>query len=166
MLTIEGNGAGWEEIKVPKSLLKYIDARWISETGTSTTDDIASAAAEAGYDTVHFKNIYDGDSKPSDVYAAIGPGERIKSADLITVDNNNEIIPLSERFNSEKEDIRYSRVLNNSALDYADRLRQTSRQYWEMLDILEDMAGGSQYHNPLDDILDESHLTEEQRLSK
>ena len=33
---------------------------------------------------------------------------QIKSADAITYDNNGEVIPLSERFNSNQEDIRYS----------------------------------------------------------
>lgn len=34
--------------------------------------------------------------------------ERIKSGDPITYDDNGKVIPLSERFNSENEDIRYS----------------------------------------------------------
>lgn len=34
--------------------------------------------------------------------------DQIKSADPVTYDNNGNIIPLSERFNSEKDDIRYS----------------------------------------------------------
>ena len=41
---------------------------------------------------------------------------QIKSADPVTYDDDGNVIPLSERFNSEENDIRYSRELD--ALDY------------------------------------------------
>ncbi len=41
------------------------------------------------------------------VYMVLDP-EQIKSADPITYDDDGNVIPLSERFNQEKEDIRYS----------------------------------------------------------
>ena len=40
-------------------------------------------------------------------YVVFNPNQ-IKSADAITYDNNGKVIPLSERFNSNQEDIRYS----------------------------------------------------------
>ena len=40
-------------------------------------------------------------------YIAFNPNQ-IKSADPVTYDDNGNVIPLSERFNPEKEDIRYS----------------------------------------------------------
>ena len=40
-------------------------------------------------------------------YVAFNPNQ-IKSADPVTYDDNGNVIPLSERFNPEKEDIRYS----------------------------------------------------------
>lgn len=40
-------------------------------------------------------------------YVAFNPNQ-IKSADPVTYDDNGNVIPLLERFNPEKEDIRYS----------------------------------------------------------
>ena len=51
-------------------------------------------------------------------YVAFSPNQ-IKSADPVTYDDNGNVIPLSERFNPEKEDIRYSLIGEQgaSALD-------------------------------------------------
>lgn len=38
---------------------------------------------------------------------------QVKSADAVTYDDNGKVIPLSERFNSDKRDIRYSRELDS-----------------------------------------------------
>lgn len=56
-----------------------------------------------GYDAIEatFKNGTEGQ------YVVFDPSQ-IKSADLITKDNNGNIIPLSKRFKTENEDIRYS----------------------------------------------------------
>ncbi|MCI7480163.1 MAG: hypothetical protein MSA88_06985, partial [[Pasteurella] aerogenes] len=43
-----------------------------------------------------------------DVHYVIGKPNQIKSSDLVTYDNDNNIIPLSKRFNSKSNDIRYS----------------------------------------------------------
>ena len=40
---------------------------------------------------------------------------QVKSADIITYDDDGNVIPLSERFNSEKDDIRYSKALDKEA---------------------------------------------------
>lgn len=73
-------------------------------------------------DSITIKNIQDGSSVESTVYV-IGPNaktgrswiswlndttNRIKSADTITYADNGSIIPLSERFDPENNDIRYS----------------------------------------------------------
>lgn len=57
-------------------------------------------------------------------YIAFEPYQ-IKSADPVTYDDAGNVIPLSERFNPEKEDIRYSmmssiRALNDALIDYYD----------------------------------------------
>lgn len=49
---------------------------------------------------------YDGVNNSDEEYIAF-TSEQIKSADPVTYDDNGKVIPLSERFNSEKEDIRY-----------------------------------------------------------
>lgn len=66
---------------------------------------------ESGYDSIELE--YDGhrwvNGKKENVHTVIvfNP-EQIKSADLVTYDDNGNIIPLSERFNPEKTDIRWS----------------------------------------------------------
>ena len=59
---------------------------------------------EFGYDGIVAK--YD-----RKVLVAYNP-EQIKSADPVTYDDNGNVIPLSERFNPEQKDIRYSRKPN------------------------------------------------------
>lgn len=56
-------------------------------------------------------------------YIAFNPNQ-IKSADPVTYDDNGNVIPLSERFNPEKEDIRYS----ISAPSYTDRMADITPQ--------------------------------------
>lgn len=50
---------------------------------------------------------YDGVNNENEEVIAFYPSQ-IKSADPVTYDDNGNVIPLSERFNPEKEDIRYS----------------------------------------------------------
>lgn len=50
---------------------------------------------------------YDGVNNENEEFIAFRP-EQIKSADPVTYDENGEVIPLSERFNENKTDIRYS----------------------------------------------------------
>ena len=63
-----------------------------------TPQQIADLFAKMGYD-----GIADGTQQ----FIVFNP-EQIKSADTVTYDDNGNIIPLSERFNSEKNDIRWS----------------------------------------------------------
>ena len=58
-----------------------------------------------GYDSVRYVNEVEDKGKES--YIILDP-ENIKSADTVTYDDAGEIIPLSERFNDETRDIRYS----------------------------------------------------------
>lgn len=81
-----------------------------------SSDEVARYAAEHGYKGVVIYNLRDngGISKrhigtPSTVYGAFSPEAQIKSADPVTYDDKGNVIPLSERFNAEKSDIRYSR---------------------------------------------------------
>lgn len=85
--------------------------------GMKTTDSIAEWAKENGYTSVVFKNIYDyGDLSDVKVFF---DSSQLKSADPITYDNEGNIIPLSERFNLEENDIRYRKAdAQNAAVDY------------------------------------------------
>lgn len=92
--------------------------------------EFSEALRNAGYDGV----VYDNQE-----YIAFEPNQ-IKSADVVTYDDAGNIIPLSERFNPEKEDIRYSLreatgeevkeyLADALRAAYADRLEQIDKRY-------------------------------------
>ena len=87
----------------------------INPRNYSSTRGIARYAKGEGYTGVVFHNITDDGgkgtkrvSKPADVYALFNPQSQVKSADPVTYDNDGNVISLSERFNPEENDIRYS----------------------------------------------------------
>lgn len=76
-------------------------------------ESLVSKARENGNGGVIIKNIYDAPSgwskDPANLgtdYLVLGPSD-IKSADPFTFDDNGNLIPLSERFNTERDDIRF-----------------------------------------------------------
>lgn len=62
--------------------------------------------------------------------------ERIKSGDPITYDDNGKVIPLSERFNSENEDIRYSSRNASSDLNLLKAERLSEKYVKELEDTI------------------------------
>ena len=64
--------------------------------------NIAEVAKEEGYTGIEYT-----DWDKGKIICVFDP-EQIKSADPVTYDDNGNVIPLSERFNSENNDIRYS----------------------------------------------------------
>ena len=57
---------------------------------------------------------------------------QVKSADAVVYDDSGKVIPLSERFNNDKRDIRYSRELETvEALKRQNELLQKQRDYWK-----------------------------------
>lgn len=92
-----------------REALKHPDAV-ISSSGISDTNDIAKRAKNDGYDSVIIRNVYDPgdnsyDSMQDDI--VIFTPSRIKSAEPFTFDDDGELIPLSQRFNPESDDIRF-----------------------------------------------------------
>ena len=92
-----------------REALKHPDAV-ISSSGISDTNDIAKRAKNDGYDSVIIRNVYDPgdnsyDSMQDDI--VIFTPSRIKSAEPFTFDDNGDLIPLSQRFNPESDDIRF-----------------------------------------------------------
>lgn len=80
------------------------------------TRDIAKYAREVGYDGVIMRNLKDSGgatayNQPSDVYIYFKPNA-VKSADTVTYDDGGNAIPLSERFKTGEDDIRYSSKLD------------------------------------------------------
>ena len=91
-------------------LAPKLDGKGKSDIYTNTRT-VSELAEDAGYDGVIFNNIIDGASEEttetvSNVYAVFDPSA-VKSADAVTRDNEGNVIPPSERFNREDEDIRY-----------------------------------------------------------
>lgn len=105
-----------------------------SESGYSTyysTRDIAKLAKKLGYRGVMLEDISDIGSfldvtsnsklseilkqrgRESDVYIFFNPEQDVKSADPITYDNDGNVIPLTDRFDSGNRDIRWSLAGNS-----------------------------------------------------
>ena len=95
-LVIDANGAKWDELSTPR--------------GNSTRDVVGQLSNE--YDGVIFQNIADSwmddaDAGESTVYY-VRDSSQAKESSPVTYDDSGNVIPLSERFNTENEDIRYS----------------------------------------------------------
>lgn len=91
----DAQGAQFWAMKVPEIGDKYY-----------STDAVSKWALDNGYTSVVMKNIYDYGPK-GDNYVFFNSNQ-LKSADPVTYDDSGNVIPLSERFNWENEDIRYS----------------------------------------------------------
>lgn len=78
-------------------------------------DNLYPEAFKHGYDAVIVENVKEGvgGGVAADVVLKDG-GKQMKSADPITYDNDGNVIPLSERFNSKNNDIRYSLTRANN----------------------------------------------------
>ena len=79
------------------------------------TRQAARYAKAEGYSGVKISNVFDDggrnikyQSKPATVYIFFNPQAQVKSADTVTYDDNGNVIPLSERFNEQEKDIRFS----------------------------------------------------------
>ena len=108
-MVVEASGAEWSKI--------------LFEGKQRTTNEIAKIARARGYDGVIFKGVIDGAMRnkpaPSTTFASFSPSQ-IKSADPVTYDDAGNVIPLSERFNPQNDDIRFSIVLPGPLLDRLD----------------------------------------------
>ena len=90
----DANGAQFWALKVPQIGDDYY-----------STDTVSKWALEHGYTSVIMHNIYDyGDKADNYVFF---DSSQLKSADNVTYDDNDKVIPPSERF-SESKDLRYS----------------------------------------------------------
>jgi hypothetical protein len=118
-LVVECHGSLWNNIPFD------IGKKGSGKDGKVITDDVVKYAEKKGYDGVIFKNLVDpghltqaekieilhtdeGRKKwTSNVYAVFNSNQ-IKSLDPVTYDDKGKVIPLSQRFNRKKDDIRYS----------------------------------------------------------
>ena len=114
-LVIDCKGAKWD--KIPFA---------VGKKRTTTTNYLVKYAEKQGYDGVIFKNIVDvgtnislkdelsilasaeARAKWSSTVYAVFNSNQIKSLDAVTYDDNGDVIPLSERFNKQNDNIRYA----------------------------------------------------------
>lgn len=131
MFVVDAKGKVWDGLH-PEGLPKIERGQY--KDVPYTTREVVKWAKENGYDGVIFKNIRDngqyGHTEPSDVYAFLKPQAQVKSAEPFTYDDEGKLIPLSERFNSDNEDIRFRLSDNieehqNRADSMADDAKET-----------------------------------------
>lgn len=113
--------------------------RILTEAAT-TTRDVTKWAKNAGYDSVIFKNIKDSGGQnnsvsmdtTADIYVIFNPNNA-KSADAVTYDDNGNVIPLSQRFDTGKEDIRYSARNPQAQVEAENERLKTELEYLKKL---------------------------------
>ena len=113
-LEVNCRGGDWDAIPASRRLIEAYLSAFPDEHRGKTLDSpsIARYAEYAGYDGVILRNIQDNGGSirydaTSDVYIAFS-ADQIKSADAVTYDDTGKVIPLSERFQMDHDDIRYS----------------------------------------------------------
>ena len=96
----------------------------------SATPEFANIAREHGYDSlraIEYRGI--------ETFGILYPNN-LKSSKLITYDNDGNIIPLSQRFDTDKDSIRYSfSTTESDTEDYADKSDGTSEAWNEALEM-------------------------------
>lgn len=88
---------------------------------------ILDYAEQNGYDSAIIEVDTDNEMVADTFYVVFSP-EQIKSADPVTYDDDGKLIPISERFNQEKTDIRYSLEDDVADPDEAYRREMDSEQ--------------------------------------
>ena len=131
-LVVEADGANWNRISWYSVIEADEEAEgYYTDSHNTKTREIAAWAKEHGYDSVRINDVYDNGGRSGNTDSAYGDigiffnPEDVKSADAVTYDDNGNVIPLSERFNDKKKDIRYSRssesLRKEKNGDYVDR---------------------------------------------
>ena len=128
---IDGKGQNWSNIQSEQlpdiTSEEYQKYGYRGHRDRWTTRSVSRYAHDLGYKGVLFKDIVDdggrGTSKlysAANVYSFFYPQQQVKSADPVTYDDAGNVIPLSERFNPENEDIRF-RVIDTTKAELKDK---------------------------------------------
>lgn len=154
-LVIDAEGANWNSIPVD------FDQQELS------TREIAEFARGV-YDSVRINNVHDNGGRGyGNGYGDIGiffNQEDVKSADPVTYDDEGNVVPLSERFNEQQKDIRYSvadkqedTLLQEwrNARDAVDELREKKSGMKPEMDAWVDKITAAQKDGTLDRVLEE-----------
>ena len=78
-----------------------------SKLDAKAKEIITNAITDAGYDGIILQEDKGSFGRSTDAYIALEPSQ-VKSADPVTYDDEGNVIPLSQRFNEESDDIRWS----------------------------------------------------------
>lgn len=112
---------------------------WKDSQHESFYDKVREIVEACGYDGIKYYNGTEGEGGYS--WIALHP-EQIKSAEAVTYDNNGKVIPLSERFNEEKKDIRYSvSAFYSNAAKAVEDIKQTKGTGEQWLAMLKKNGG-------------------------
>ena len=141
-LVIDAKGAYWKNIKVGSTVY--------------STDEIAKYAKDMGYTSVVIKNVMD--SKGIDQYGddyIFFKSNQFKTSEPVTHDDAGNVIPLSERFNDQEPDIRWSAETEETEddstryavdpddardmLDLGSDIARTSDAGWQVIDTMRQM---------------------------
>ena len=106
--------------------------------------EVAEAYLQMLKDSTGIDGVVQGEGEGK-VYVAFTP-EQIKSAETVTRNDSGDVIPLSERFNASKGDIRYSfaSVEDNQVIRKAEQMEsdgKTPEEIWRALGVARTMDG-------------------------
>lgn len=100
------------------------DFEWLLQQLDSDVNIIFKDITDYGANITDYESIF----VPHDVYVTTNP-KNIKSADAVTYDDNGNVIPLSERFNENEDDVRFrTDFSNNSGYTQRDNGNRISRR--------------------------------------
>ncbi len=117
------DGATLDKVGVRDKNGRYVSPELFPDAETTSTDELAVRDKAAGYDGSIIRNVRDGGSRTTTDTVSFNPNY-IKSADAITYDDDGNIIPLSQRGDFERNELRYSgdldidQILNNMVDEY------------------------------------------------
>ena len=100
--------AGQKDGRILKGFLAYNNPLTVDAKGGHAADVSGiSDAKERGYDAVIIENVREFGAEELTTSVAVFSPNQIKSADPVTRDDQGNVIPLSERFQSGSDDIRF-----------------------------------------------------------
>lgn len=147
-----------------------------SKLDAKAKEIITNAITDAGYDGIILQEDKGSFGRSTDAYIALEPSQ-VKSADPVTYDDDGNIIPLSQRFNEESDDIRWSIGKDDIVdKDLRDLIKTENRKMREVFysrsvpdrevlwDMIEDeekhiAETGSYRYNVVQDIIDFAYET-------
>ena len=145
-LVVEADGANWNKIPYytfdPDAFTAKLmpDGDYVEiydEERTATTREVAQWARDHGYDSVRINDVQDMAGRNIEyedreaMWGDIGiffNESDVKSADPIVYDDQDNVIPLDERFDDERKDIRWSTAEMDAEYDQAVSSGNTERQ--------------------------------------